>query len=82
MQEDVAIMKNIGFDAYRFSISWSRVLPSKKFKVLSGLKNIFILIVEIENNQIIYHEEIIFTNYKMFSPKFTSFHVISLTPLV
>ncbi|WCJ18997.1 beta glucosidase 12 [Euphorbia peplus] len=26
-KEDVAIMKDIGFDAYRFSISWSRVLP-------------------------------------------------------
>ncbi|XP_038879840.1 beta-glucosidase 12-like [Benincasa hispida] len=32
-KEDVAIMKNIGFDAYRFSISWSRVLPKGK---LSG----------------------------------------------
>jgi beta-glucosidase len=26
-QEDVAIMKDIGFNAYRFSISWSRILP-------------------------------------------------------
>ncbi|WCJ18999.1 beta glucosidase 12 [Euphorbia peplus] len=26
-KEDVAIMKDIGFNAYRFSISWSRVLP-------------------------------------------------------
>ncbi|KAK4591713.1 hypothetical protein RGQ29_016235 [Quercus rubra] len=26
-KEDVAIMKYIGFDAYRFSISWSRLLP-------------------------------------------------------
>lgn len=32
MQEDVAMMKNLGFDAYRFSISWARVLPSKKLK--------------------------------------------------
>ena len=28
MQEDVSIMKVIGFNAYRFSISWSRLLPS------------------------------------------------------
>ncbi|KAI8526285.1 hypothetical protein RHMOL_Rhmol13G0296600 [Rhododendron molle] len=26
-KEDVAIMKDMGLDAYRFSISWSRVLP-------------------------------------------------------
>ncbi|KAH7570702.1 hypothetical protein JRO89_XS05G0162500 [Xanthoceras sorbifolium] len=28
-KEDVALMKDIGFDAYRFSISWSRILPCK-----------------------------------------------------
>ncbi|ONH92263.1 hypothetical protein PRUPE_8G165700 [Prunus persica] len=32
-KEDVQIMKNIGLDAYRFSISWSRVIPKGK---LSG----------------------------------------------
>ncbi|KAL0416794.1 UNVERIFIED_CONTAM: Raucaffricine-O-beta-D-glucosidase [Sesamum latifolium] len=26
-KEDIKLMKQIGFDAYRFSISWSRVLP-------------------------------------------------------
>ncbi|WCJ41797.1 Beta-glucosidase 12 [Euphorbia peplus] len=26
-KEDVAIIKDLGFDAYRFSISWSRILP-------------------------------------------------------
>ncbi|KAI4333181.1 hypothetical protein L6164_018019 [Bauhinia variegata] len=31
-KEDVAIMKDIGFDAYRFSISWSRVLPKGNLK--------------------------------------------------
>ena len=30
IQEDVEIMKDINMDAYRFSISWSRILPSKK----------------------------------------------------
>ncbi|XP_022147808.1 beta-glucosidase 12-like [Momordica charantia] len=32
-KEDVAIMKQMGFDAYRFSIAWSRLLPKGK---LSG----------------------------------------------
>jgi len=29
LQEDVNIMKEMGLDAYRFSISWTRILPSK-----------------------------------------------------
>ncbi|XP_031384904.1 beta-glucosidase 13-like [Punica granatum] len=29
-KEDVAIMKEMGLDAYRFSISWSRILPKGK----------------------------------------------------
>ena len=28
LQKDVAIMKDMKLDAYRFSISWSRLLPS------------------------------------------------------
>ncbi|CAL0304191.1 unnamed protein product [Lupinus luteus] len=32
-KEDIGIIKNMNFDAYRFSISWSRVLPKGK---LSG----------------------------------------------
>ncbi|RXI03874.1 hypothetical protein DVH24_038148 [Malus domestica] len=32
-KEDVGIMKNMGMDSYRFSISWSRLLPNGK---LSG----------------------------------------------
>jgi beta-glucosidase len=31
-REDVALMKTIGLDAYRFSISWSRLLPSGRGK--------------------------------------------------
>jgi beta-glucosidase len=27
LQEDVDIMKMLNFDAYRFSISWSRIFP-------------------------------------------------------
>ncbi|KAI5018333.1 hypothetical protein ZWY2020_043221 [Hordeum vulgare] len=32
-QEDVGIMKNMGFDAYRLSISWSRIFPDGTGKV-------------------------------------------------
>lgn len=31
LQEDVALLHQIGFNAYRFSISWSRILPRKFF---------------------------------------------------
>ncbi|XP_035546353.1 beta-glucosidase 12-like isoform X4 [Juglans regia] len=36
-KEDVGIMRQMGFDAYRFSISWSRVLPNGR---LSGGVNL------------------------------------------
>jgi len=29
IQEDVKLMKDIGLKAYRFSISWSRLIPSQ-----------------------------------------------------
>ncbi|KAI4996289.1 hypothetical protein ZWY2020_048055 [Hordeum vulgare] len=32
-EEDVGIMKNMGFDAYRLSISWSRIFPDGTGKV-------------------------------------------------
>ena len=32
-KEDVALMKDIGFDVYRFSIAWSRIFPSKGLEV-------------------------------------------------
>ncbi|XLT32730.1 hypothetical protein HN873_064022 [Arachis hypogaea] len=31
-KEDVGLMKDIGFQAYRFSVSWSRILPSGHLK--------------------------------------------------
>ncbi|MDQ3707131.1 MAG: GH1 family beta-glucosidase [Chloroflexota bacterium] len=34
-REDVALMKELGLDAYRFSISWPRVLPEGRGKVNS-----------------------------------------------
>ncbi|KAL5567251.1 hypothetical protein UlMin_030415 [Ulmus minor] len=36
-QEDVEIMKGMNLDAYRFSISWSRLLPSKFIYFFSNL---------------------------------------------
>ena len=33
LQEDVALLHQIGFNAYRFSISWSRILPRKFFSL-------------------------------------------------
>ncbi|KAI4385360.1 hypothetical protein MLD38_003396 [Melastoma candidum] len=36
-KEDVHIMKDLGFDAYRLSISWSRILP--KGKLAGGINN-------------------------------------------
>ena len=37
-QEDVAIMKKMGLKAYRFSISWSRVMPKPHFVSRKGIQ--------------------------------------------
>lgn len=29
LQDDIKLMKKIGLNSYRFSISWPRILPSK-----------------------------------------------------
>ncbi|XP_059645564.1 vicianin hydrolase-like isoform X2 [Cornus florida] len=38
LQEDVVLMKKIGLDAFRFSISWSRILP--KGKISGGVNQL------------------------------------------
>ena len=37
-REDVAIMKQLGLKAYRFSVSWSRVIPAKGIINPKGLQ--------------------------------------------
>jgi len=37
LQEDVQLMANMGLEAYRFSISWSRLIPGEIVKLLSGI---------------------------------------------
>lgn len=56
MQGDVELMNDMGMDAYRFSISWSRILPGKftllhfsllfyLFKQHMNMKRIFFIII-------------------------------------
>ncbi|XP_029130940.1 putative beta-glucosidase 9 [Cajanus cajan] len=42
-KEDVEIMKEMNMDAYRFSISWSRILPSKKQGIIYIFFEIFFI---------------------------------------
>jgi len=50
--EDIEIMKEIGLDAYRFSISWSRVLSKGKIKNEKGLDFYNRLVDELLKNNI------------------------------
>ena len=48
LQEDVQRMKEMGMDAFRFSISWSRVLPRKFFHfVLKFVLDIVIVMTSV-----------------------------------
>ncbi len=52
-KEDVALMKEMGVNAYRFSISWSRVLPTGTGKVnMEGIEFYDNLINELKKNDI------------------------------
>ncbi|KAJ1409724.1 Glycosyl hydrolases family 1, N-terminal conserved site [Sesbania bispinosa] len=58
-KEDVGIMKNIGLNAYRFSISWSRVLPRGHLRGginKEGIKYYNNLINDLLLNELCYRE--------------------------
>jgi beta-glucosidase len=60
MKEDVALMKKIGLNSYRFSISWSRVIPEEGKVNPLGIKFYSDLVDELKANDIepivtIYH---------------------------
>lgn len=62
VKEDVALMKNLGIDFYRFSFNWSRIMPDGKNVNQEGLKFYHELIdLLLENNIIpfptLYHFE-------------------------
>ncbi len=70
MKEDVAMMKRMGLKAYRFSISWPRIMPSGTGEVNEkGLQFYSDLIDELVKNEIepyitIYHWELPYEIYK------------------
>lgn len=37
LQSDIDLMKDLGMDAYRFSISWPRIFPSKLRKKIESM---------------------------------------------
>ena len=52
-KEDVQIMKNLGLNAYRFSVSWPRIFPSGKGKInQKGVEFYDNLVNELLDNQI------------------------------
>lgn len=70
-EEDVALMKEIGLKAYRFSISWSRVIPSRDGKINEeGLGYYSRLVDALKENNIepyitLYHWDMPYWVYKM-----------------
>lgn len=52
MREDVALMKEIGLKSYRFSVSWSRIMPKKGIINTDGIKYYSDLIDELIANGI------------------------------
>jgi beta-glucosidase len=52
-REDIGLLSDLGFDAYRFSVSWPRVLPQGKGKInLPGLDFYDRLVDELKNKNI------------------------------
>ena len=52
MREDVALMKEIGLKSYRFSVSWSRVVPKEGVVNKKGLQFYIDLVDELRANNI------------------------------
>lgn len=52
MREDVAIMKEIGLKSYRFSVSWSRVIPKEGVVNKKGIQFYIDLVDELRANNI------------------------------
>lgn len=52
MREDVALMKEIGLKSYRFSVSWSRVIPREGVINKKGLQFYIDLVDELRKNDI------------------------------
>lgn len=52
MKEDVALMKEIGLKSYRFSVSWSRVMPKQGVINTKGLQFYTDLVDELRANNI------------------------------
>ncbi len=69
-QEDVAIMKEMGIKAYRFSIDWSRILPEGKGKInekgIEFYNNLIDALIEagIQPYITLYHWELPYELYK------------------
>lgn len=69
-REDIAVMKEMGIKAYRFSIDWSRVLPEGKGRINeAGVKfynNLIDALIEagIEPYITLYHWELPYELYK------------------
>ena len=51
-REDIELMRELGIDAYRFSISWSRIMPSSKKTNKKGLRFYKKLVDELIKNNI------------------------------
>ncbi|HET9228320.1 MAG TPA: family 1 glycosylhydrolase, partial [Thermoanaerobaculia bacterium] len=60
-EEDVRLMRDLGLNAYRFSVSWSRVLPEGKGRVNQGGLDFYRRLVDallangIQPNVTLYH---------------------------
>ena len=50
-KEDIALMRELGIKAYRFSISWTRIFPDGTGKVNEDMIHIYSLLCLIDNGK-------------------------------